>query len=107
MNDFDLFRIKYKIQARLKDVDGKELIINIPIEILDVSIKTRYGSIIHEKNDVSRILLHGSKFEFNAYSLEYLIKDIDKILFVNSSNQPYNREHEDTHCFIFKQNERS
>lgn len=88
---FTLVRMKMNFTAFVRSVDGKYGLMNIPGEVIDISIPHRdatemyqfYDSIddyITEYNYVGKFGLD-KVFKFKGYTLKYFIKDLNKMLF--------------------------
>lgn len=82
-NSFDLLRVKYNIYI---DVDGT--VLSVPSEVIDVGIPKRDDNTIPALTKHANKLLvkykfnnNGLRFDFWAPSLNYMIKDINEILF--------------------------
>lgn len=85
---FDLIRMKRNISLKLIVEDGKRYIISIPCEIIDVSMPRPldYG-LISMKTNIHKYVREytfqddKNKFKLWAPNINYMIKDLDDILF--------------------------
>lgn len=89
--EFNLSRMKYNVKIKIITTDGNTKIISVPSEIIDVSMPRRLD---HGSKEFSR---HASRyvklytfstamrtFSFYAPTINYLIKDLDDVLFKQS-----------------------
>lgn len=89
LSDFDLIRLKMNYILNTRDKNGKEKNIPVPSEVIDISIPKKTDDKVHHFVDLAKDYLHlytkevnGVDFSFWAPSLDYMIHDVDDVLFI-------------------------
>lgn len=91
---FDLIRLKRNIQIKIITDKNEKKYISVPCEIIDVSIpKNDDYSLNSTKNTINKYVRNytfpAKSFDFWAPNINYMIKDLDDVLF-KQSEYPWN-----------------
>jgi hypothetical protein len=84
---FNLLRAKFDFNALFLNIDRQTRVVKLDGELIDITIQNKNTTEIPhfmEHKDQYTAIYKVNNFEFLGYSLEYLISDLERILFIDS-----------------------